>query len=288
MPSRSNALTRARGTIDACTRAREAPAGVGGSGKSSPPGSRASPRQACPARRASPRAHRSRARARISGRCRARRCLGARVDQVGDGFGLREVELVVEESALGELARRGDAQSGQALLARRIVTLARGLEAARDQQLQHDRATVRLELEDVFAGVRMRRREEDRQTAVDGVAIGREERDVGRVARRERARPRDRLDERRETAARYAHDADRAAPARRDGDDRIRPARQLLQDCPPRACARRYADDAEALVDEVLLGDRQEVVGQPVQHRPAGKTKNITEKTSGMIHIIRA
>ncbi len=38
-------------------------------------------------------------------RRRARRRLGAGVDQVGDGLGLGEVELVVEEGALGELAR---------------------------------------------------------------------------------------------------------------------------------------------------------------------------------------
>ena len=36
---------------------------------------------------------------------RARGRLGARIDQVGDGLGLRQVELVVEEGALGELAR---------------------------------------------------------------------------------------------------------------------------------------------------------------------------------------
>ena len=174
-------------------------------------------------------------------RCRARRRLGARVDQVGDGLGLREVELVVEEGALGELARPAMRRSGQARLARRIVTLARGLEAAREQQLQHDRAAVRLQLEDVFAGVRMRRRKEDRQAAGRWRRHRRRENgDVGRVARR-RAPAAERLDQRREAAARDAHDADRAAPARgRDGDDRIRLARQhALQDCPAARRARQ-------------------------------------------------
>jgi hypothetical protein len=46
------------------------------------------------------------------------------------------------------------------------------LEAARQQQLQHHRAAVGLQLEHVFAGVGVRRREVDRQAAVDGLAVG--------------------------------------------------------------------------------------------------------------------
>jgi hypothetical protein len=42
----------------------------------------------------------------------ARRRFGAGVDQVGHGLGLRQVELAVEEGALGEFARLGQAQPG--------------------------------------------------------------------------------------------------------------------------------------------------------------------------------
>ena len=73
-------------------------------------------------------------------------------DQVADGFGLGQVELVVQERTFGELAGFGEPQPDGAAR----------LEAAREQQLQHDGAAVRLQLEHVFAGVRMRRRKMDR------------------------------------------------------------------------------------------------------------------------------
>ena len=100
-------------------------------------------------------------------RRRARGRLGAGVDQVGDGLGLRQVELVVEKRALGELARPGDAQGGQDGRSVAAVDRRRGFETAREQQLQHDRTAVRLQLEHVLSGVRMRRRKEDRQAVVD-------------------------------------------------------------------------------------------------------------------------
>ena len=72
-------------------------------------------------------------------RRRARRGFGARVDQVGHRLGLGQVELVVEEGALGELAGLGEAQAAAGAPRRMRVGLGRGLEAAREQQLQHDR-----------------------------------------------------------------------------------------------------------------------------------------------------
>lgn len=73
----------------------------------------------------------------------ARRRLRARIDQVGDRLGLRQIELFVQKSALRELARLGDAQPD----------VSAGLQATREQQLQHDGATVRLQFEHVLAGV---------------------------------------------------------------------------------------------------------------------------------------
>jgi hypothetical protein len=97
---------------------------------------------------------RERALQRAAGR--ARGGLGAGVDEVGHGLGLREVELVVEEGALRELARLGQAAARA------------GLQAARQQQLQQHRAAVGLQLEHVLAGVGVRRREVQRQALVDG------------------------------------------------------------------------------------------------------------------------
>jgi hypothetical protein len=51
----------------------------------------------------------------------ARRRLGAGVDQVGNGLGLRQVDLVVEKGALGELAGPRQPQTGQPWLARARV-----------------------------------------------------------------------------------------------------------------------------------------------------------------------
>jgi hypothetical protein len=173
-------------------------------------------------------------------RRRARRGFGAGVDQIGDGLGLGEVELVVEEGALGEFAGAGDAQVRQARLPGRRIELGRRFETAREKQLQHDRTAVRLQLEDVLAGVRVRCREEDRQALVDRGAVPVAKRQVGRLARRQRAAA-ERGDERPERGARDADDADRAAPARRrDGDDRVFVARQQHRIVRRRGECRRY------------------------------------------------
>jgi hypothetical protein len=106
---------------------------------------------------------------RTAGRAGGR--LGAGVDQVGHRLGLGQVELVVEEGALGELAGLGQAQAGQARLAG-VGALQRRLQAARQQQLQHHRAAVGLQFQHVFAGVAVRRGKVQRQPVVDGRAIG--------------------------------------------------------------------------------------------------------------------
>jgi hypothetical protein len=59
---------------------------------------------------------------------RARGSGSACVDQIGDGLGLNQVEFVVEKRPLRELARLGNARTQ--------------FKAARQQHLQHDRATM--------------------------------------------------------------------------------------------------------------------------------------------------
>ena len=172
MPSRSSAPWRARAsTASSCApvaasrprasaRSRKS---ISSSGKSSVAST--SMRSSISASASASISLRERAVERARGR--ARRRFGAGVDQVGDGFGLGQVELVVEEGALGEFARPGDAQARRARPVRRRIDRGGGLEAAREQQLQHDRAAVRLQLEHVFAGVRVRRREVERQALID-------------------------------------------------------------------------------------------------------------------------
>ena len=86
-------------------------------------------------------------------RGRARRRLGRCIDQVGHRLGLRQVESIVEERTPRELPRLGKPQAHRAPR----------LEAARDQQAQHDRTAMPLQFEHVLAGVRMRRRESKAQ-----------------------------------------------------------------------------------------------------------------------------
>ena len=69
--------------------------------------------------------------------------LGVGVDQVGDRLGLRQVDLVVQESAFGEFARLCHAQSDGGT----------SFDAARQQQLQHHRSAMGLQFQHVFAGV---------------------------------------------------------------------------------------------------------------------------------------
>jgi hypothetical protein len=113
--------------------------------------------------------------------------LGAGIDQVGNRFGLRQVDLVVQKSALRKLARLRHAQTGQARLAGGRVVLGRRLQAARHQQLQNHRATVCLQLQHVFARERVWGHKMQRQAMVDGAAIGIGKGQIRGLARLERA-----------------------------------------------------------------------------------------------------
>ncbi|NYH17813.1 hypothetical protein GGD41_005041 [Paraburkholderia bryophila] len=144
---------------------------------------------------------------------RTRGGFGAGLDQIGDGFGLRQVELVVEESAAREFARLRETQAERAA----------GLDAALQHELQHDRTAVALQFDHVFAGVRMRRRKVERDAAVEHVAAAVEERHVARVTRCKRLtgeRLHQRLSRRFSRAAeRDPHDADAASTGRGGNGD---------------------------------------------------------------------
>ncbi|MCY1174370.1 hypothetical protein D9M73_145700 [compost metagenome] len=71
------------------------------------------------------------------------RCLaGTGLDQVGDGFGLRQVELVVKEGALAELARASQTTAD--------------LYTALQQHVQNHRAAVSLQFKHVLTSERIR------------------------------------------------------------------------------------------------------------------------------------
>ena len=127
----------------------------------------------------------------------ARRRFGARVDQVCNRLGLRQIDLVVEERALGELARLGQAQLRQRRLCK--------LHAARDEQLQNHRPAVRLQLQHVFARVAVRPRKEQRQPAIDGLTCRIGERQIVRLARIQLASEK-LLDKPANPLARHPHD----------------------------------------------------------------------------------
>jgi len=156
--------------------------------------------------------------ARERARGAARGGLGARIDQVGHGLGLGQVQLVVEKRPLGEFPGLRGAQARQRESGH--------LQAARKQELQHHRPAMRLQLEHVLAGVAARRGKPQREPPVDGLAARIRERQVMHLARL-RIAAEQRPHEARQGPSRDAHDAHRAAPrGRGDGDDGIVMARQ--------------------------------------------------------------
>ena len=82
---------------------------------------------------------------------------GGGFDEVGDAFGLGQVELAVEEGAAGELTGLGHAGAE--------------LEAAGQQHLHDHRAAVALQFDDVFAGEGVGRREVEEEAFVDQPVI---------------------------------------------------------------------------------------------------------------------
>ena len=136
------------------------------------------------------------------------------VDQVGDGFGLREVDLVVEEGPLGKFTgpRAARAQFHHAL----------------DQRLD-DQAGVALQFEHILAGERARRGEEDGDAGIDDFAGGIAPAAEGGLARGGQA-AQQRLGNGRGHCSGYAHNGDPAAARRgRGGNNRVASSAQRLR-----------------------------------------------------------
>ena len=83
-----------------------------------------------------------------------------RVDQIGDRFRLHQVDPAVQKRAQRELARLGEPRAG----------VDRGLH----DRAQHDRAAVRAQLDDIVAGVGMRRGEDMSRRSGRRLSIARE------------------------------------------------------------------------------------------------------------------
>ena len=132
---------------------------------------------------------------------RAGRLARAGVDQVRDRLRLRQVQLVVEEGALRELARQGAPRAQ--------------LHHPGDQRLEDQRAAVAMQLEDVLAGVGVRAGEEERQAGIDRLLRGIEESGEDGAAGRRQLAEQDRGD----LGCPRTRDADDPdpAPARRGG-----------------------------------------------------------------------
>ena len=126
-------------------------------------------------------------------------------DQVGDGLGLGQVELAVEERAFAELARAGLAGTQR--------------DAARHQLAQHDRAAVRLQFGHVLAGEAGGTGEIQRDPVIQQGAVGIAETCVMRDARRQGPGA-DGFGDQPRLRPGQPHDTDPARPGRAgDGND---------------------------------------------------------------------
>jgi len=148
--------------------------------------------------------HLLRKHARQRAHCRARGIGRTGFDQVGNGFGLRKVELVVEEGTFGKFtgARQPRTQC----------------QHAAQQQVEHHRTAMALQLEDVLAGEGMRSLEKNREPLVEHAAIVvMERREQGMARWQAVAALQHGLADGQRARAGDAHDADTAA-ARRGGN----------------------------------------------------------------------
>ena len=113
--------------------------------------------------------------------------LGAGCDQVGNCFGLRQVDLVVEKGALGKLTGLGQPQPVQYGLPCGRIDQGRDFQAPRQQQLHNQRATMALQFQHVFASEGMRGGKEECQALVERSAVGCAKRQVGGFTRAQTA-----------------------------------------------------------------------------------------------------
>ena len=130
----------------------------------------------------------------------ARRFTAGRIDEVGDRLGLREIELAFQEGAACELSGFREPSA---------IVHTRG-----EQHLHHNGPAMAVELENVFAGVRMRRRKGEGDAVVDRLAPWPYEARVRRLTRRRQCAKQSRGDARRCWTG-EPDDADATAPRRR-------------------------------------------------------------------------
>ena len=115
--------------------------------------------------------------------CRTCRSFGAGINQVGNGFSLRQVDLVIQKSPFSELSGLRHPYLRQTGLTVRRIDLASRFQATRQQQLKHDRAAMRLQLQHILAGIGMRRGEKNRQPLINHLTLRILKRQISRLTR---------------------------------------------------------------------------------------------------------
>ncbi len=144
--------------------------------------------------------------------CATYRRFGRRIDHVGHGLGLRQIEFVVEVRAPRELTRLGQPCAE--------------LERSAQQHARYHRAAVTVQFEHVFTGIGVRRRKEQHQSVVDDGAMPVQEFGAHRLARGKRLAGEGNGPVG-QAAAGDAHNADSASSARRgDRGDRVTAGRR--------------------------------------------------------------
>jgi hypothetical protein len=100
----------------------------------------------------------------------ARGGLGAGVDQVGNRFGLGQINFVIQNARSENSPGCASRRPGTRALAPDLAFWAR-FQAAGQQQLQHHRTTMRLQLQHILTGKGVRRREIQRQPLVNRLPL---------------------------------------------------------------------------------------------------------------------
>ena len=138
---------------------------------------------------------------------------GARIDQIGDRFGLHQIQAAVQHGAARELARCRQSRAGG--------------HAGGQHERRHHVASVRADLHDVVARVRARRRKPGDQRIVEGRPIRMGQSHAGRAAGLQVGRAKGARDLDRARPGQPNHGNRPASSGRGKGDDRVVATRQL-------------------------------------------------------------
>ena len=96
---------------------------------------------------------------------------GGCINQIGNGFGLGQINFVIEKCALCEFASLRQAKTLKQHLASVRVNRLCQLNAARQEQLQDHRTPMCLQLKNILTRIGVRARKEDGQSLIDGLAF---------------------------------------------------------------------------------------------------------------------